>query len=376
MIRKKGIGLIFICVLLIAAGFLVIYFAINQRTGDRDAMESVGNEAQQTDDRDVMESVGNDARQTDESGAMKQIGNGIQRHGALRVEGTQLVNQSGEALQLRGMSSHGLQWYPEYTNYRALITTKEYGANLFRAAMYADSSLNGYSQDEEWAAYNKRMLYNTIENALAADMYVIADWHLLEDENPLFLINKAIPFFDELSQYYADEPGVIYEICNEPNGSATWEDVKAYADKVIPVIRKNAPDAIIIVGTPEYSGALQDAMAAPLLYDNIMYSYHYYSGLSGSSFYASLDTAKAYGLPVFISEWGICADPSTGQMDYENAKAFIAYMKQNQLSWVNWSLSNKAEDYSAIRPEVTKISGWTEEDLTEGGRLIFTALGG
>jgi len=333
----------FICFLLIAAIFLII-FSINQ--------------------------------QTDESDAMEYIGNGVQRHGALRVEGRQIVNQSGEAVQLRGMSSHGLQWYPEYTNYRALVTTKEYGANLFRAAMYADSNLNGYSQDEESAAYNKRMLYNAIENALAADMYVIADWHLLEDENPLTLINKAIPFFDELSRHYADEPGVIYEICNEPNGAATWDDVKTYANMVIPVIRKNASDAIILVGSPEYSSALQDVMAAPLSYHNIMYSYHYYSGLSGDSFYETLDTAKTFGLPVFISEWGICTDPSTGQMDYENARAFIEYFKKNRLSWANWSLSNKAEDYSAIRPEVTKISGWTDEDLTEGGKLIFAALGG
>jgi len=302
--------------------------------------------------------------------------NGVRRHGALRVEGSRLVNHSGEAVQLRGMSSHGLQWYPQYTNYKALVTTKEYGANLFRAAMYVDSDLDGYSQDEKSAAYNKMMLYNAIENALAADMYVIADWHLLEDENPQSLINKAIPFFDELSQHYADEPGVVYEICNEPNGGTTWQDIKAYADRVIPVIRKNAPDAIILVGTPEHSSALLKAMADPLPYHNIMYSYHYYSGLADDSFYATLGTAKAHDLPVFISEWGICANPSTGKMDYENAKAFITYTKDNLLSWANWSLSNKAEDYSAIRPGVAAISGWTEEDLTEGGKLIFAALGG
>jgi len=342
--RKEKIWLIILCVTLFMVILLVIYCMVSRKISKSDTLEY--NE------------------------------NGVQHHGALRVEGTQLVNNAGEAVQLRGMSSHGLQWYPEYTNSRALVTTKEYGANLFRAAMYADSSLGGYCQDEESAVYNKKMLYSTIENALAADMYVIADWHLLKDENPLSLVSKAIPFFDELSQFYADEPGVIYEICNEPNGDTIWEDVKAYADMVIPVIRKNAPDAIILVGTPEYSGALLKVMEDPLSYHNIMYSYHYYTGLAGESFYATLDTANACGLPVFVSEWGICTNPSTGQMDYENAKAFLEYMKKNQLSWANWSLSNKAEDYSAIRPEVTQISGWTEEDLTEGGKLIFMALGG
>lgn len=343
MVRRKRTWLI-ICIFLFSATIPVIYSMASQNIYEGDALE--------------------------------YNNNGVRHHGALRVEGTRLVNNAGEAVQLRGMSSHGLQWYPEYTNCRAILTTKEKGANLFRAAMYAASGLNGYCQDEENAAHNKMMLYNTIENALAADMYVIADWHLLEDENPLSLIDKAIPFFDELSQFYADEPGVIYEICNEPNGSATWEDVKAYANMVIPVIRKNAPDAIILVGTPEHSSALLQAMADPLSYLNVMYVYHYYSGLAGDSFYATLDTAKANGLPVFISEWGICTDPSTGQMDYKNAKAFIEYINKNQLSWANWSLSNKAEDYSAIRPEVTKISGWTDEDLTEGGKLIFEALGG
>jgi len=344
MIRKKRVWLHIICILIFAAVLSAKYYMKNQHIYGDDTLECNGN--------------------------------GVQRHGALSVEGTQLVNHTGKAVQLRGMSSHGLQWYPEYTNYRALTTTKEYGANLFRAAMYADSTLNGYCQDEESAAYNKKMLYNTIENALAADMYVIADWHILDDENPLSLTDKAVAFFDELSQYYADEPGVIYEICNEPNGSATWKDIKAYANIVIPVIRKNAPESIILVGTPEHSSALPEVTADPLVYHNVMYVYHYYTGLAGDSFYGTLDTAKACGLPVFISEWGICANPSTRRMDYDNAKAFIEYTKKNQLSWANWSLSNKDEDYSAIRPEVTKISGWTDEDLTEGGKLIFRALGG
>src|SRR5690606_32818200 len=35
----------------------------------------------------------------------------VSTHGQLRTSGNQLVNQHGTAVQLRGMSSHGLQWY-------------------------------------------------------------------------------------------------------------------------------------------------------------------------------------------------------------------------------------------------------------------------
>ena len=34
----------------------------------------------------------------------------------LQVKGTQLVNSSGKKVQLRGISTHGLSWYPEYVN--------------------------------------------------------------------------------------------------------------------------------------------------------------------------------------------------------------------------------------------------------------------
>jgi len=46
-----------------------------------------------------------------ESDTLEYNKNGVRHHGALRVEAARLVNHAGEAVQLRGMSSHGLQWY-------------------------------------------------------------------------------------------------------------------------------------------------------------------------------------------------------------------------------------------------------------------------
>jgi hypothetical protein len=34
-------------------------------------------------------------------------------------------------------------------------------------------------------------------------------------------------------------------------------------------------------------------------------------------------------------------------------------------------LSNKAEDYSAIKSSSDKLHGWDDEDLTESGKIIF-----
>lgn len=51
---------------------------------------------------------------------------------------------------------------------------------------------------------------------------------------------------------------MLYEICNEPNGNVTWNDnVKPYAETVIPVIRANT-NAIILVGSPTWSQDLHE----------------------------------------------------------------------------------------------------------------------
>ena len=70
------------------------------------------------------------------------------------------------------------------------------------------------------------------------DMYVIIDWHILSDNNPMTYKEEAKDFFDTVSKKYKDSPNVIYEICNEPNGNTNWNnDIKPYADEIIKVIR-------------------------------------------------------------------------------------------------------------------------------------------
>ena len=112
-----------------------------------------------------------------------------------------------------------MAWFPHYANIRALWHLKWRGANLFRAAMYADSDHHGYNENEVFKNFNLSMMYMDIENALAADMYVIGDWHLLCDQSPPAQVNAAVEFFSEISSRYASEPGLIYEIATNPAGT-------------------------------------------------------------------------------------------------------------------------------------------------------------
>ncbi len=50
--------------------------------------------------------------------------------------------------------------------------------------------------------------------------------------------DEAIAFFKEMAETFTNNDNVLYEICNEPNGGTSWESIKAYAEEVMPVIRK------------------------------------------------------------------------------------------------------------------------------------------
>ena len=289
----------------------------------------------------------------------------------LQVSGGVLVDAKERPVALRGMSTHGLGWYPRYLNAGAMKTLKQYGANVIRLAMYTETS-SGYLEEPR----NLDFVYIGIENAIAENLYVIVDWHILSDGNPLTHMEEAIAFFSEISERYGQTPNILYEICNEPNGDTTWEDIAAYAAMVIPAIRKNAPEAVVLVGTPNYSSRLRDAMASPLPFSNLLYSCHKYIDVSPEAEDSQeywLQKAVETGFPVFVTEWGI--NGSEGEdMDLANARQFVKFLNENQISWCGWALSNAEEIHGTISPDSDKLSGWGWEDLTPGGRLMFSSF--
>jgi endoglucanase len=138
---------------------------------------------------------------------------GVGFYGTLKVEGTKLLSQANRIVVLHGMSSHGMQWYPQFARTEGLMATKQAGANVFRVAMYPDEG--GYLTNPAVA----RDVIRAVDDALALDMYAIIDWHILYDNDPMANLDKSLAFFDAMSLRYKNEPGVLYEICNEPNGS-------------------------------------------------------------------------------------------------------------------------------------------------------------
>ncbi len=290
----------------------------------------------------------------------------------LSVSGTTLCDSSGNVVKLRGLSTHGISWFPEYVNYDLMKQAHdEWGVNVFRLAMYSDD-YNGYCSGGDQNTL-KKLIDQAVNWAKELDMYVIIDWHILSDGNPNTHKNEAIAFFTEMSKKYKDVPNVIYEICNEPNG-ASWSEVKNYANEVIPVIRENS-DGVIIVGTPTWSQDVDVVSKDPLTgYSNIMYALHFYAATHKSDLQKKLKTAHDNGLPVFVSEFGICDASGNGSNDIESANTWMNLLDDLDISYVMWNVSNKNESSAMFKSSVTKTSGFEESDLSEAG-LWFVNYG-
>lgn len=296
-------------------------------------------------------------------------------NGALRVEGAQLVDAAGNPVQLRGVSTHGIAWFPQYVNQPLFNELHQaWGANVVRLAVYSAES-GGYATDGRRSAL-RDLIMQGVEYATAADMYAVVDWHILSDGNPWTNEWVASDFFAIISRDLADHDNVIYEICNEPNGSTTWADIKSYAKTIIPIIRANDPDAVIVVGTPNWSQDVEAAAADRLSASNIMYAMHFYAATHQDDLRARLRTAVQGGLPVFVSEFGICEASGDGEIDYESADEWVRLLDELNVSYICWNLSNKNEAAALFKPDAAKTSGFTLEDLSDEGLWLLDTLGG
>lgn len=287
----------------------------------------------------------------------------------LHVEGTQLMNKKGEAVRLQGISTLGLAWFPQYVDEATFKTFKDdWGINVIRLAMYTQED-GGYCVGDE---ANKQKLKDLIDKGVNAatdlGLYVIIDWHILSDGNPMTHEDEAEKFFDEMSKKYASYSNVLYEICNEPNGSNWGSQIKPYAEKIIPIIRKNSPDSVIIVGTNTWSQDVDDVISDPINEKNLMYTLHFYAATHKDNIRDKAKKALAAGIPIFVTECSICDASGNGGLDKASADEWKKLINDNGLSFIEWSLSNKNESSAILVPSCTKTSGFTDADYTESAK--------
>eukprot|EP01060_Flectonema_neradi_P041724 TRINITY_DN99_c0_g1_i13.p1 TRINITY_DN99_c0_g1~~TRINITY_DN99_c0_g1_i13.p1 ORF type:complete len:1453 (+),score=369.44 TRINITY_DN99_c0_g1_i13:47-4405(+) len=281
-------------------------------------------------------------------------------HGKLGLGGSsglQLVDESGSAVQLIGISSHGLHWFPNcYTKESITFLVENWGINVFRASMYVGEG--GYATNPNV----KNKVKEIVQWCKELGIYVIIDWHMLTPGNPNdATYSGAADFWNEMATLYKDEKHVLYEVANEPNG-VSWSEVKQYLDNMIDVIRAVDSETIIICGTPTWSQDIDQPAAIPVARPyHVMYTFHFYAG----SHISLLGRVEQYAsqIPIFVTEWG--TTQATGDVGpyFSETMQFLnlfasAGSAQVSISFVQWSFADKDEDSAALMPGSCGTQSW------------------
>lgn len=302
------------------------------------------------------------------------VGTPIEKAGTLQVCGTNLCGENGQPVQLRGMSTHGLQWYNQCITDSSLdALAGDWGADVIRLSTYVQE--DGYETNP---TYYTNLVHTLIEKAYARGMYVIADWHMLTPGDPWYNVDRAKTFFTSIAQQHGDKGTVLYEIANEPNGEqVTWSSIRAYANEVIPVIRAQDPDGVVLVGTPGWSslGISQgngpgEIIANPVNASNVMYTFHFYAATHDQLYVNALDTASD-SLPIFVTEFGAEEASGDGSLNFTRANQYLDLMDEKNISWVKWNFSDDARTGAAFEPGTCASNGpWNGASLKPTGAWV------
>lgn len=355
---------LFIILLLLIATCCITFSLTNKERSNNVSNNVLKNEQINTNQEQSNDKIENNISENETNNEpIINKNNLVSYNGNLKITNNNLVNQYDEKIQLKGVSTHGIQWYGEFANEQNIkVLRDEWNSNLIRIAMYTNE--NGYIQNRNL----KEKVKEIVNIAIKLDMYVIIDWHILSDGNPNTYKEEAKEFFEEMSLLYKNTPNVIFEICNEPNGNVSWDnDIKPYAEEIISIIRKNSQN-IIIVGTGTWSQDVDKASSNPIDDNNTMYALHFYSGTHTESLRNRAKEALNK-IPIFVSEWGVSDASGNGGVYLDEARKWIDFMNENNLSWASWSLSNKNESSALLLPS-TPSNDISDLYLSEAGKFV------
>jgi len=342
-----------------------------------------------------------------------------------------LLSESGSVKRLKGMSLFWINW-PEGKKFANASVVNwlvdDWKIQILRIPVGGDP-YNQYGEriDNSGYKYNAAeldaIIEEVIETCIYKGIYVILDWH---EHDAIQTKSLAKEFFKKYAKKYKNYDNVLFEVWNEPsidqnhfmNRNALYydtrdddnyvspfilynwsDDVKPYNEELVNVIRGEGNTNIIICGTPYFSSHITEPYHDKIDDDNVMYSFHFYAKSHNkdmsTSHVSDFKYACKNSLPVFVTEWGTTYEDGgqpneapyyskyaekyggTGmEIDEAQSKAWMSLLKENYISWCNWSVTDKKEGSAILRynKNVSDIGGWLTSDLTESGTLIRSMI--
>lgn len=306
-----------------------------------------------------------------------EAGTPVAANGQLSVCGVNLCNEHGAQIQLRGMSTHGTQWYSQCVTEASLDTLAyDWNADVMRISTYVQEG--GYETDP---ARFTALVNDYIDMLSARGMYAIVDWHMLDPGDPNYNLERAKTFFTAIAERNADKNNIIYEVANEPNsgevpGSVSWQDIKSYHEQILPVVRAQDPDAVVLLGTPGWSSLgvsdgsdESEVVNDPVNASNVMYTFHFYAA-SHRELYLDALSRAADRIPLFITEFGTQDYAGEGANDFAMSQRYLDLAESKKISWVNWNYSDDQRSGAVFTEGTCSGGSFGTDRLKEAGAWI------
>lgn len=299
--------------------------------------------------------------------------------GALRAQGSQIVDATGQSILLRGAMIESSFAYINRWQ-RGQDPTQTLSPATF-AAM-ASWHMNVVRINISYWIYQldptlfMSRLDQVVQNAHAAGLYVVLDYHDDgQSGNPApdgMIHAETVTFWTILATHYAKDPLMIFDPINEPKYTdwQTWlsgngAGVLGY-QQVIAAIRGAGAQQLIVLEPGPACGCghtiWQGADNFLPSDSNVLFSLHVYNEIiSGNP--QTWDAAWGPLLghhPLYYGEWAVLPNSNTPSqcsgLTSDNAdaitNAFLNYTQARQINWTAWQFSQKhlVQDYATYAP--------------------------
>ncbi len=242
----------------------------------------------------------------------------------LKTDGKWIKDEADNPVTLRGMSFCGFNndWgekvLPDFRHKISRVTNGVNGwyPNLLRLPI-KDYHLNNFSLAEVYQA-----LQAGVDECVRQKVYCIIDWHAVDGEEGADwqspeMDDKTRDFWNYMAPRFKNYSNVIFELYNEPGypkavTEENWLNWRNKAQKWVDLIREQAPETIILIGSPLWSQITQFAPKHPFRGTNLAYVNHTYPGMEESwpqDVGMEYDWEEVFGkaadrVPMFITEFG------------------------------------------------------------------------
>ncbi len=286
----------------------------------------------------------------------------------LQVIGNRLYTLSGEKIKLIGTCICSMEWAGGENMERSFaMSLDNWNSNTIRLPLDADGWWGRYWWISDGGASYQQKVRNLVDMATSRGKYVILDLHHFG-----WLKDEDVKWWDEVAPMFANNPGVMYNLFNEPHttGWELWrnggyrngERVVGHQE-LLERIRAKGIKNIIVAGGMDWSYQLYSMVPG---YDGLEYGYqllepdenpgygivydtHIYPWKGGEDSWAKMVGVAFPYVPVFSGENGHTNERLADWFDdtyYEYATIWnnqlLNYYEQNEVNYNAWCFHNSS----------------------------------